>query len=232
MAEAPVTPAAAGTADPAAAPAAEHPGHPLRAAAVTVAVTLALLLAVQLLLVRMFAIPSASMEPTLRPGDRVAVDLLVPGPLELRRGDVVVFRDARGWLAGAEAVHADPLHAAVAALGLGTQEGHLVKRVVGLPGDRVRWSPEDARLEVNGVPVDEPYVAGPAAQEAFDVVVPDGGLWVLGDHRSASQDSRQHQHGPGGGMVSVDDVVGRVEGVVWPLDRAGAVGPGPLAELP
>lgn len=199
-------------------------GHPLRVAAITLAFTLALLLVLQLSVVRMFRIPSASMEPTLVPGDRVAVDLLTPGPGELHRGDVVVFRDARAWLAGTEAEQTDPLGALAGLVGADSPEGHLVKRVIGLPGDRVRWSPGQGRLEVNGRPVDEPYLAGEVAEEPFDVTVPAGSLWVMGDHREASQDSRQHQDGPGSGFVAADDVVGRVAAVVWPLGRVGTVG--------
>ena len=197
--------------------------HPVRAVALAVGLTLALLVLVQVFLVRMFHVPSASMEPTLQPGDRVAVGLWAPGPLALERGDVVVFEDTQAWLAGAEAVQADPLHAALQVISPGAGEGHLVKRVIGLPGDTVAWRPGWEHLEVDGRPLPEPYLAGAPAQEAFEVTVPEGRLFVLGDHREASQDSRQHRDGPGGGFVAVDDVVGRVEAVVWPPARIGGV---------
>lgn len=197
--------------------------HPVRAAALAVALTLALLVLAQVFLVRMFHVPSASMEPTLQPGDRVAVGLWAPGPLALERGDVVVFEDTQAWLAGAEAVQADPLHAALQVVSPGSGEGHLVKRVVGLPGDTVAWRPGWDHVEVDGRPLPEPYLAGAPAQEAFEVTVPEGRLFVLGDHREASQDSRQHGDGPGGGFVAVDDVVGRVEAVVWPPARIGTM---------
>lgn len=197
--------------------------HPVRAVALAVGLTLALLVLAQVFLVRMFHVPSASMEPTLQPGDRVVVGLWAPGPLALEHGDVVVFEDTQAWLAGAEAVQADPLHAALQVISPGAGEGHLVKRVIGLPGDTVAWRPGWEHLEVDGRPLPEPYLAGAPAQEAFEVTVPEGRLFVLGDHREASQDSRQHRDGPGGGFVAVDDVVGRVEAVVWPPARIGGV---------
>lgn len=197
--------------------------HPVRVAALAVAVTLALLVLTQVFLVRMFHVPSASMEPTLRPGDRVAVGLWAPGPLALERGDVVVFEDTQAWLTGAEALQADPLHAALQLVSPGAGEGHLVKRVIGLPGDTVAWRPGWEHLQVDGRPLPEPYLAGEPAEEAFEVTVPEGRLFVLGDHRAASQDSRQHRDGPGGGFVAVDDVVGRVEAVVWPPARIGGL---------
>lgn len=201
--------------------------HPGRVAALAMALTLALLVLAQVFLVRMFHVPSASMEPTLLPGDRVAVGLWAPGPLALERGDVVVFQDTQAWLAGAEALQADPLHAALQLVSPGAGDGHLVKRVVGLPGDTVAWRPGWEHLQVDGRPLPEPYLAGEPAEEAFEVTVPEGRLFVLGDHRAASQDSRQHRDGPGGGFVAVDDVVGRVEAVVWPPARIGGLDDAP-----
>lgn len=187
-----------------------------------VLLALALLLSAQLFVVRMFHIPSTSMEPTLQSGDRVLVDLLVPGPLPLRRGDVVVVEDTKAWLAGADTAEAaDPLHALAALTGRDTAAGHLAKRVVGLPGDRVQWQPGWEHVRVNGHDLAEPYLGGgvPGTGQGFDVTVPADRLWVLGDRRDASQDSRHHRDGPGEGFVDVDDVVGRVEAVAWPLDR-------------
>ncbi|PNL17833.1 signal peptidase I [Micrococcus sp. FDAARGOS_333] len=204
-------------------------GPTLRQVLVIVAVVLLLTGLMRLFLVRIYHIPSESMEDTLQVGDRVAVSLLVPQVLDLRRGDVVVFRDTKGWL---PAVPDDgPLTSVLRIAGLVPEpaDENVVKRVVGLPGDHVCWEPGDAGLTVNGVEVTEPYLfAGDAPSvEPFDVVVPAGRLWVLGDHRSRSADSRAHQDGPGAGFVSVDDLVGRAEARVWPVSRWGSAGSDP-----
>ncbi len=181
-----------------------------RTALIAAAVTVLACVLAWAFLARMYAIPSSSMEPGLQAGDRVVATLLTPDPFPVRRGDVVVFEDTKGWLPGG---------------------GHVIKRAVGLPGDIVSWTPGEETLRVNGVPVEEPYLAPgeTPAQEAFEVTVPEGRLWVLGDHRSASADSRAHRAGPGGGFVALDDVVGRARFVVWPLDRVGGAGADPDA---
>jgi signal peptidase I len=189
---------------------------------------LALLLALLLrtFVVQSFSIPSDSMSPLLVPGERVLVWRVGAGE-EVRRGDVVVF-DGTGTFADAPP---DPqgLARVGAALGglLGFRPGEtdFVKRVVGLPGDRVTCCDASGRLMVDGVAVDEPYVApGDAPSELrFDVEVPAGRLWLMGDHRSDSADSRAHLGSPGGGTIALDDVVGRVVAVTWPLRSAGSV---------
>ncbi|MDY6054302.1 signal peptidase I [Micrococcus sp.] len=197
--------------------------RPWRAVLVAALTTLAVLALLQAFVVRMFLVPSASMEPTLEPGDRIAVSLLPPAPGGLHRGDVVVFTDTKGWLTGDDARWADPLRVAASLVGADQGRRHVVKRVVGLPGDTVRWQPGWEHLQVNGADLDEPYLANGLAGEGpgFDVTVPEGRLWVLGDHRAVSQDSRQHREGPGGGFVAEEDVLGRAVAVVWPLDRVG-----------
>ena len=204
----------------------------LRQVLVIVAVVLLVSGLMRLFLVRVYHIPSESMEQTLQVGDRVAVSLLVPDVLELRRGDVVVFRDTKGWIA-ASGHDAGPLTSVLRVAGLVPESAdeNVAKRVVGLPGDHVSWTPGERGITVNGVQVHEPYLfPGEApAQEPFDVVVPEGRLWVLGDHRSASADSRAHQDGPGAGFVSVDDVVGRAEARIWPVTRWGSAGSAPDA---
>jgi signal peptidase I len=190
-----------------------------------VAVAGVLLALVRLLLVQSFVIPSSSMEPGLRVGDRV----LVARWGSVDRGDVVVFD-------GAGVFSADPVppasgparvgRALASALGVPVGERDFVKRVIGLPGDRVVCCDAAGRLSVNGQALDEPYLApGDAASAVrFDVAVPAGRLWVMGDHRSVSGDSRSHLGDPGGGTVPLDQVVGRVVSVWWPLARASRVG--------
>jgi signal peptidase I len=186
-------------------------------------------------LIQSFFIPSASMENTLRgdPGhdDRILVDRLVPAAIPLQRGDVVVFTDPGGWLRrdGAQAPASpapSPLQRllnAVNPLDPGDDD-HLVKRLIGLPGDRVACCDARGRMSVNGVPLDEPYVRLPkgvtaVSRTAFDEVVPDGRLWVMGDNRYDSADSRYNRDTPSKGFVPVSDVVGRAFVISWPVSR-------------
>jgi len=105
-------------------------------------------------------------------------------------------------------------------VGLYPAGGHLVKRVVGVGGDHVECCDAEGRVTVNDVALDEPYLKAPQQrQRAFDVTVPEDRLWVMGDNRSNSEDSRYHQDLPGEGSIPVDDVVGKVWAIVWPLDR-------------
>jgi signal peptidase I len=183
---------------------------------------------VKTFLFRAYYIPSGSMEQTLQINDRIFVNLLVPGPFEVDRGDVVVFEDTQGWLGEPLAAPANPVQEALQFIGLmpDTSEQHLVKRVVGMPGDRVECCSPDGLLVVNGEPVQEPYLfpgSAPSEME-FDVTVPEGHLWVMGDHRDASADSRMHQDGPGNGFIDLDDVTGRAEVIAWPISRWGDAG--------
>jgi signal peptidase I len=175
---------------------------------------------------RAFYIPSGSMEPTLEINDRIFVNLLVPGPFELERGDVVVFKDTKGWLGETAPVEVDPVSGFLAFVGLlpDSSQQHLVKRVIGLPGDTVECCDADGRILVNGEPITEPYVWPGAApsDEAFAVTVPKDKLWVLGDHRDASADSRYHED-IDGGFVDIGDVEGKTTVIAWPLARIGIV---------
>lgn len=192
---------------------------------VVVAIALSWLL--KTFLVQAFFIPSGSMEPTLQLGDRFLVDKLTPGPRELHRGDIVVFRDPGGWLPEREVADDDSLRGTLrdglefVGLAPSDTDEDLVKRVVGVGGDRVVCCDARGRVSVNGVALDEThlYPGDPPSEAPFDVTVPAGHLWVLGDHRSFSEDSRAHQGDRREGMVPLDDVLGRALVIVWPLDR-------------
>lgn len=175
-------------------------------------------------LVQPFLIPSGSMEATLVNGDRVLVNKLVPGPFDLSRGDVVVFEDPGGWQAESTPPDRSPVasaaQTALAFIGVVPPENgsFLIKRIVGLPGDTVECCDAQGRLLVNGEPIDETYVypGDNPSDIKFKVTVPDGHLWVLGDHRSDSRDSR-YNSANNDGMVPIDNVVGVAFIIVWPF---------------
>ena len=164
-------------------------------------------------LVRSFYIPSGSMEHTLEVNDRILVNQLVPNLVDVQRGDVVVFRDPGGWLSlppSAQMPSPTPVEKVMQVLGLAadTSADYVVKRVIGIGGDRVACCDANGRVTVNGVPLDEPYA-----------VVPEGSVWVMGDNRYSSMDSRYHQDEPGRGFVSEDEIVGRAFVLNWPFSR-------------
>jgi signal peptidase I len=179
--------------------------------------------------VQPFIIPSGSMEGTLQVGDRVLVNKLAYAfGQDVRRGDVVVF-DGTGSFA-AEGSSAGGLggllRSAAAAVGLAhSAETDYVKRVIGVGGDHVRCCDAQGRIEVNGEALDEPYLfpGDNPSNVMFDIEVPEGRLWVMGDHRSDSADSREYLGSPGGGTVPEDQVIGRVEWIGWPPSRWSSV---------
>ncbi|MGW4870834.1 signal peptidase I [Streptomyces chartreusis] len=194
---------------------------------VGVAVLIALVL--KTFLVQAFVIPSGSMEATIQIGDRVLVDKLTPWfGSKPQRGDVVVFKDPGGWLQDEQTTvkKEDPVvvkqvKEALTFIGLlpSDDEKDLIKRVVGVGGDRVKCCDTQGRVTVNGVPLNEDYLyPGNSPSEAkFDITVPQGRLWVMGDHRANSADSRAHQDQDYGGTVSEEEVVGRAKWIAWPL---------------
>jgi signal peptidase I len=190
-----------------------------------VAVLIALVL--KTFLVQAFVIPSGSMEQTIRIGDRVLVDKLTPWfGSRPQRGDVVVFRDPGGWLKGEQTAKKDDpvvvkqVKEGLAFIGLlpSDDEKDLIKRVVGVGGDHVKCCDAQGRITVNGVPLTEDYLypGDVPSTTPFDVTVPEGRLWVMGDHRSNSADSRVHQD-TDHGTVSEDEVVGRAMVIAWPF---------------
>ncbi|KAB8197077.1 signal peptidase I [Nonomuraea phyllanthi] len=155
-------------------------------------VGIALLL--QAFVIGSFYIPSESMENTLLINDRIFVNKLAGAP---ERGDIVVFK---GWDTGEDTI----------------------KRVIGVGGDHVKCCDSKKRITVNGTPLDETSYLYPGdfpSGEKFDVTVPPGKLWLMGDHRSASRDARAHMEEPGGGFISEDDVIGKAVVRYWPLSR-------------
>ncbi|AND16626.1 signal peptidase I [Rathayibacter tritici] len=202
----------------------------LRDVLIIVVVAVLVSFLVKTFLVRSFYIPSSSMEQTLVENDRILVNELVPGVVPISRGDVVVFRDPGGWLSPSSEASLPPLQAAVdsalALVGLTAPDSndHLIKRVIGLPGDHVTCCTPLGQVEINGNPITEPYVKLPEGVQAvsatpFDVVVPAGSLWVMGDNRYNSADSRYNTDKPGGGFVPIDHVVGRAVLVTWPVQH-------------
>jgi signal peptidase I len=174
---------------------------------VVLSFVVALLVVLRLFAVQVYFIPSGSMEQTLRLGDRVLVDKVSYRIGEVERGDIVVFDGSTSW--DAPSASGQP----------STSEGNeYIKRVIGLPGDRVRCCDGNGRLVVNGSPLDEPYLypGDVASVDPFDIRVAEGTVWVMGDHRSESADSRAHIGDPGGGGVPVDSIVGKAVAVLWP----------------
>ncbi|PID96540.1 MAG: S26 family signal peptidase [Actinomycetales bacterium] len=193
---------------------------------IVVGLAMVLSFLIKTFLVQPFHIPSGSMEDTLAIDDRVVVSKLTPGPVDLERGDVVVFADPGGWLGPLPPQDRSLLHGILVFVGLAPNDSqeYLIKRVIGLPGDRVACCTSAGEISVNGVPVDEPYVkhgdTPGGGQPGFDITVPDGHVWVMGDHRSDSADSRAHDDGTGtAGSVPIDVIQGRAVIVIWPLDR-------------
>ena len=186
-------------------------------------VALVLAVVVKAFLVQAFYIPSASMNDTLVENDRILVQKVSFWTGSPHRGDIVVFADPGGWLGSTNTRTPGPLVEGLEKVGLYPAGGHLVKRVIGVGGDQVTCCDSRGRMSVNGVPLEEEsYLAAGEKPSMidFDVTVQEGYVWVQGDNRSSSADSRVHLGDPGGGMVPVDDVVGKVFAVVWPLGHA------------
>lgn len=187
---------------------------------------LVMALVVKTFFVQAFYIPSESMEPGLVPNDKLLVQKVSYwGGNDPDRGDIVVFEDPGNWLGGVPVGATNPVQKALEAIGLFPTGGHLIKRVIAVGGDSVRCCDSEGRTVVNGEPLDEPYLMSAEANQhqTYDQVVPDGYVWVLGDNRGNSQDSRAHLGQPGGGFISVDAIVGKAWLRVWPLDRFGFI---------
>lgn len=182
---------------------------------------------VRAFLVQAFYVPSASMEDTLMVSDRIIASKISTRISGVARGEVVVFRDPGDWLPDPP-LPADTLRSkarsALTFIGLLPSDTgqDLVKRAIGVAGDRVACCDTQGRIEVNGVGLDEPYIKGPTDQVAFDIVVPPKSMFVLGDNRGDSRDSRYHLE-VNNGAIPLANAVGRVILVVWPFKSFGTL---------
>jgi signal peptidase I len=181
-----------------------------------------LTLVVKAFVVQVYRIPSASMENTLQIGDRVLVNKLIYHFRGIARGDIVVFSGQDSWGPPATPPSSDPVlrvfDDVLSDIGLHSSQTYYIKRVIGLPGDTVACC-TDLKVTVNGVPLNEgSYVYPGNAPSAFSfkTTVPAGYVWVMGDHRGDSEDSRYHTDELGGGAVPENEVVGRAFLVIWP----------------
>jgi signal peptidase I len=198
---------------------------------ILIAVALGIALVLKTFLVQAFVIPSGSMEQTIRIGDRVLVDKLTPWfGSRPQRGDVVVFKDPGGWLAGEQptGLSEDPVvvkqfKAVLSFIGLlpSEDEQDLIKRVVAVGGDTVKCCDANGKVTVNGVAISESYInpGDVPSQSQFEVVVPEGRYFMMGDHRSNSADSRVHLNDGVNGTVSESGLVGRAVVIAWPFDH-------------
>lgn len=204
-------------------------GSILRELPILVVLALVVSLFIKSFLVQFFFIPSGSMENTLQIKDRVAVNRIPFIDSTIERGDVIVFRDPAGWLPEASEPSGNrvmsTIHDGLVLVGVvpNPAKQYLVKRVIGVAGDQV--IAKDSVLTINGKETFEPYIfAGNTPSDTdFNVTVPEGKVWVMGDHRGASGDSRVHQDDINNGMVPVDKITGRVVATIWPLNRIALI---------
>jgi len=192
---------------------------------VIVVAALALTILLKAFVVQVFSIPSGSMENTLLPGDRILVSKIVYKFRPIDRGDIVVFGGAGSW---------DPptpppsnwfsglWDDAINLVGIAGPETDYIKRVIGIPGDHVACCNAQGKVTVNGVPLSESsyvYPGDAPSEVRFNITVPPGRLWVMGDNRGDSDDSRFRANDPGGGTIPESAVVGRAFLIIWPLSR-------------
>ena len=192
---------------------------------VIVVAALALTILLKAFVVQVFSIPSGSMENTLLPGDRILVSKVVYKFRPIARGDIVVFSGAGSW----DSPTPPPSNwltglwdDAVNLVGIAGPDTDYVKRVIGVPGDRVVCCNKNGQITVNGVPLSESHYVYPGdvpSEMQFNVTVPAGRLWVMGDNRGDSDDSRYRVNDPGGGTIPESAVVGRAFLIIWPFSR-------------
>jgi len=193
---------------------------------ILVVVALLLAVVIKTYAVQAFFIPSGSMENTLEINDRVLVNKLVYDVRGIHRGDIVVFNGDGSWDPGTAPRDTNFVvkfaQGFASMFGFGHPGDILIKRVIGLPGDKVACCDAQGRVTVNGVPLTEQsylYPGDAPSEIRFNIVVPPGRLWVMGDHRLISDDSRNHLGEPGGGTVPENAVIGRAFVIIWPISR-------------
>ncbi|WP_019634835.1 signal peptidase I [Actinomadura atramentaria] len=205
---------------------------------ILIVVAIVLALVIKAFAIQAFYIPSGSMENTLRVGDRVLVNKIVYHTRDIKPGDIVVFNGLDSW--DPETTVPKPgnpvskvLRAVGSAFGVAPNEKDYIKRVIGVAGQRVKCCDAQGRVTVDGKPLDEDsylftdpvtHERNKPSETAFDKIVPKDHIWVMGDHRALSWDSREHQGDPGGGAIPVDKVIGRAFVVVWPVGHMGGLG--------
>ena len=215
-------------------------GSSLRELPILIISALVLSIIVKTFFIQFFYIPSGSMENTLQVNDRVGVNKFGALFSDIKRGEVVVFRDPANWLSpnyddssGIRKVIKDSL-VFVGVLPDPSKQ-YLIKRVIGVGGDKVRCCGKDGKIEVNGVSINEPYIyeGDKPSDSEFEVEVPQGFIWVMGDHRGASADYRFHTDDPNKGMVALDKVTGRATFIIWPFSNLAILEKGEdLSKIP
>ncbi len=199
----------------------------LRELVILIVIALVIAVVIKTYAIQAFFIPSGSMENTLEINDRVLVNKIVYDTRSIHRGDIVVFNGDGSWDPGAplpaNSNFVQKFSSGFASMfGFGHPGDILIKRVIGLPGDTVACCDAQGRVTVNGIPLNEQsylYPGDAPSEERFNIVVPPGRLWVMGDHRSISDDSRDHEGDPGGGTIPENAVIGRAFVIIWPPSR-------------
>jgi signal peptidase I len=195
---------------------------------VLIVVALVLALVIKAFAIQAFYIPSASMENTLDIGDRVLINKIVYHLRPIHRGDIIVFDGTGSWdfdtPTGSSNIFSKAVDELEGLVGISHDSSIYIKRVIGVPGDHVACCNAAGRVTVNGVPLSEGSYLFPRnvpSTQKFSITVPAGNLWVMGDHRLVSYDSRGHQGDPGGGSIPESAVLGRAFVVIWPPSRWG-----------